>query len=238
MFHRGAGVGARRKRYVAGALWCALPLLSAVLLLGMTPGPAGDADGPAVLPGATRSDPTTTSPGVPAIADESRPNIVVIMLDDMRADDLDGPWMQQTRRLLGAQGVRFANTVVPLPLCCPARSSFLTGQYPHNHGVWAHSEPWGYPALDDRETLPVWLQRAGYNTAFLGKYLNDYRGQHPDTGAIDGTFYVPPGWSDWKASLASTARTTTGTPRSTTTGACAGSTGSTRRARTAGSASR
>ena len=179
----------------------ALPLLSAVLLLGMTPGPAGDADRPAQLPDATRSDPETTSPGVPTNTEEARPNIVVIMLDDMRADDLDGPWMQKTRRLLGAQGVRFANTFVPLPLCCPARSSFLTGQYPHNHGVWAHSEPWGYPALDDGETLPVWLQRAGYNTAFLGKYLNDYRGQDPDTEAINGTFYVPPGWSDWKASL-------------------------------------
>ncbi|HEU0285897.1 MAG TPA: sulfatase-like hydrolase/transferase, partial [Nocardioidaceae bacterium] len=113
----------------------------------MTPGPAGDADHPAQLSDAAPIEPETTSLGVPTGTKNTRPNIVVIMLDDMRADDLDGPWMQKTRRLLGAQGVRFANTFVPLPLCCPARSSFLTGQYPHNHGVWAHSEPWGYPAL-------------------------------------------------------------------------------------------
>jgi arylsulfatase A-like enzyme len=198
MFNTGLRLGARRRRIVAGALWCLPAVLTAALVLGMSPGPVGDPD--ASKPGDGHSRPRAGSPGVEVGAAADQPNIVVIMVNDMRADDLNGPWMRQTRRLLGSEGVRFANTFVPLPLCCPARSSFLTGQYPHNHGVWGHGPPWGFPAFDDAETLPVWLQQAGYNTAFLGKYLNGYRGHDPDAGADNG-FYVPPGWTDWKAAL-------------------------------------
>jgi arylsulfatase A-like enzyme len=200
MFNRATRRRARRGGVAVGALWALPPLISAVLLLGMTPGPAGDDAGSSPLD-AAEPDPRTMSPGRPGQVGDSQPNIVVLMLDDMRADDLNGPWMRETRRLLGAQGVRFVNTFVPLPLCCPARSSFLTGQYPHNHGVWEHVAPWGYPAFDDAETLPVWLQRAGYNTAFLGKYLNGYQGQHPDSGDVSDSYYVPPGWTDWKGAL-------------------------------------
>ena len=199
MFNTGSRLGARRRRIIAGALWCLPALVAATLVLGLAPGLLGDSDGSAES-GEGHSDPAAGSPVVPIRASADRPNIVVIMVDDMRADDTNGPWMRQTRRLLGAEGVRFANTFVPLPLCCPSRSSFLSGQYPHNHGVWAHGPPWGYPAFNDAETLPVWLQRAGYNTAFLGKYLNGYQGQDPDEDANSG-FYVPPGWTDWKAAL-------------------------------------
>jgi len=99
-------------------------------------------------------------------APAGRPNVVVIMADDMRKDDLR--WMPQTRRLIAGQGARFSNSFAPYPLCCPARASFLTGQYTHNHHVWSHREPYGFPSLDDSSTLPVWLQAAGYNTLFLG----------------------------------------------------------------------
>jgi N-acetylglucosamine-6-sulfatase len=206
-FDKGGTISARRRGVAVGVLWCIPALVAALVMLGTTPGPAGGPSDPAGGPTDSviaRTGPSSDAqsvPGQPAEVGRSQPNIVVIMLDDMRADDLNGPWMQKTNTLLGDAGVRFANTFVPLPLCCPARSSFLTGQYPHNHGVWEHDEPWGYPALDDDQTLPVWLQDAGYNTMFLGKYLNGYDGQDPETGDIDGSFYVPPGWSDWKASL-------------------------------------
>src|SRR5262245_21516251 len=199
MFNTGLCLGARRRRIIAGALWCLPAFLLAALVLGMSPGPAGNPDGSA-LSADGRSDPGAGSPGLLTRSAADQPNIVVIMVDDMRADDLHGPWMRQTRRLLGSEGVRFAHTFVPLPLCCPSRSSFLTGQYPHNHGVWGHGPPWGYPSFDDAETLPVWLQQAGYNTAFLGKYLNGYRGQEPDEDGNSG-FYVPPAWTDWRAAL-------------------------------------
>lgn len=129
-----------------------------------------------------------------------QPNLLVITVDDMREDEL--AWMPRTRALLGDAGVVFANSFSPYPLCCPARSSFLTGQYTHNHEVWSHQEPWGFQALRDRETLPVWLQRAGYETAFLGKYLNGYGSQPaPDGSAPRSTTYVPPGWDDWRGAI-------------------------------------
>lgn len=163
------------------------------------------------------SDPRTTAAGVAdalaspgarteavsrtaARRDDDRPNLLVITLDDMREDDLQ--WMPKTQRLLGRQGARFENAFAPYPLCCPSRSSFLTGKYTHNHHVWSHVAPWGFASLDDSETLPVWLQRAGYRTSFLGKYLNGYgRQPAPDGSSEHSTAYVPPGWDDWQASL-------------------------------------
>ena len=62
------------------------------------------------------------------------------------------------------QGVTFDNSFVNYSLCCPSRSTLLTGQYAHNHGVRGNQLPTGgysklAPTLGN--TLPVWLQRAG-----------------------------------------------------------------------------
>ncbi|MGH3444812.1 MAG: sulfatase family protein [Nocardioidaceae bacterium] len=127
-----------------------------------------------------------------------RPNIVVIMTDDARDDDLR--FMPNVRRLIEDQGVRFVNTFSPQPLCCPARASFLTGQYSHNHHVWSHVAPFGFRALRDQQTLPVWLHQAGYDTVFLGKYLNGY-GEQTRRNGQPSLHYVPPGWTDWRGSI-------------------------------------
>ena len=162
-----------------------LVLLTAVALL-----PVGVLDRPAPAAGET----TQASPSA------GQPNVVVITLDDMREDEL--AYMPRTRALLADQGVTFENSFAPYPLCCPARASFLTGLYTHNHEVWSHQEPWGFQALRDRQTLPVWLQQAGYDTVFLGKYLNGYGAQPaPDGSAPDSKTYVPPGWTDWRGAI-------------------------------------
>ncbi len=121
-----------------------------------------------------------------------RPNVVVVMADDMRADDLR--FMPHVRRLVAARGLTFGNSFSPYPLCCPARASFLTGQYPHNHGVLGNEAPYGFGAFDDRATLATSLQAAGYRTGFVGKYLNDY-GTVPSrvTGEPPGTTCRPGG---------------------------------------------
>ena len=62
-----------------------------------------------------------------------RPNVVVILTDDMRADDLR--YLPKTRRLLVDRGVRFSNAISPHPMCCPARAELVTGQYGQNNGV-------------------------------------------------------------------------------------------------------
>lgn len=146
------------------------------------------------------TDGSVTEPPSQVGDDRPRPNVVMIMVDDMRDDDLR--YMPLTQSLIGDQGVRFVNSLAPYPLCCPARASVLTGQYTHNHRVWSHKAPWGFAAFDDRSTLATWLQDAGYHTTYVGKYLNGYGTQAPfghDSGG--STSYVPPGWSDWRASI-------------------------------------
>ena len=134
----------------------------------------------------------------PLVAHGDRPNVLVIMTDDARDDDLR--FMPHVRRLIGDQGVRFSNAFSPQPLCYPARASVLTGQYSHNHKVWSQAPPFGFQALRDRSTLPVWLQDAGYDTSFLGKYLNGY-GRQPLRNGKPSLRYVPPGWTDWRGSV-------------------------------------
>ena len=65
----------------------------------------------------------------------------------------------------------------------------------HNHGVLGNRPPeGGYARLDTTEWLPVWLQRAGYHTLHIGKFLNRYGQDRPPEE-------VPPGWSEWYASV-------------------------------------
>jgi len=121
-----------------------------------------------------------------------RPNIVVIMTDDQTVENTRV--MTHTLELIGAQGVTFDNSIVTQAVCCPSRATFLTGQYPHNHGVRENSGPvGGYKALDHSNTLAVWLQSAGYVTGLIGKYLNGY-------GNVD-MVQVIPGWTEWYASI-------------------------------------
>jgi N-acetylglucosamine-6-sulfatase len=131
----------------------------------------------------------------PAIA-AGRPNVVVIMSDDQTMADMRG--MPQTQALIGAAGMTFRKNVVTFPVCCPSRATFLTGQYPHNHGVRGNTPPdGGYRKLDARNTLPVWLQAAGYVTGHIGKYLNGY-------GEVD-SLEVPPGYTEWYGALGESA---------------------------------
>jgi N-acetylglucosamine-6-sulfatase len=134
---------------------------------------------------------TGTAPVSIAVA-TARPNVVVIMVDDMNASAL--AYMPQVRSLIGTPGTTFANSVVSYSLCCPSRATFLTGQYAHNHEVLGNRPPdGGYAKLRAAETLPVWLRRAGYATGHVGKFLNGYGTQTPTE--------IPPGWTEWYGSV-------------------------------------
>ncbi|TIC89064.1 arylsulfatase [Nocardioides sp. GY 10113] len=126
-------------------------------------------------------------------AEPGRPNVLMITLDDAAPGDLR--FMPKVRRLLGEAGTTLTNAIDSTPLCAPSRATLLTGQYPHNHGTLAITgEHGGVTSFDDRDTLPVWLRDAGYDTLFVGKYLNGY-GEESDPTA------VPPGWTDWRAGV-------------------------------------
>lgn len=115
------------------------------------------------------------------------PDIVLIVTDDQRRDTMAA--MPQVRTRLAANGVTFKNGFVVTPLCCPSRASILTGLYPHSTGVYTNVYPGGgFAAFSDQSTLATWLDEAGYETALVGKYINEYTGT-----------YVPPGWDRWVA---------------------------------------
>jgi N-acetylglucosamine-6-sulfatase len=141
---------------------------------------------------ATAAVAAPTAAGAPAGTGMAKPNIVMIMVDDMNASAL--AYMPSVQSLIAGQGTSFDNSVVSYSLCCPSRSTFLTGQYAHNHGVLGNAPPdGGFAKLRGEETLPVWLGRAGYETAHVGKFLNGYGTANPTQ--------VPPGWREWYGSV-------------------------------------
>ena len=127
--------------------------------------------------------------------DEPPPNVVVIETDDQTQESIRV--MPNTLNLIGGQGVTFSNSFVNWSVCCPSRATLLTGQYSHNHGVLGNSAPLGgFDRLDSTNTLPVWLQGAGYYTGLIGKYLNRYETHRNDPGGP----LIPPGYSEWRGS--------------------------------------
>jgi arylsulfatase A-like enzyme len=100
-------------------------------------------------------------------AQRPRPNVLVIVTDDARAETLAA--MPKTRRWIGDAGVTFTNGFAPTPSCCPSRASIFSGRYVHNHGVLRQRLA-GH--LDQSTTLASYLKDAGYHTAMAGKFLN------------------------------------------------------------------
>lgn len=123
----------------------------------------------------------------PVEAAAQKPNIIVILTDDMRADDLR--FMPKTRKYFKSNGLKFTNAVSPHPLCCPARAELITGQYGQNNGVHYNSGANGGRAalINENNNIGSWLQDAGYRTGYFGKYLNGY----------DKTSSRPKGWNVW-----------------------------------------
>jgi len=136
----------------------------------------------------------------PGVAATSRPNVVILMSDDQRWDTI-GPkltpniWdnLVNTGPLFpDSVGTSFTNAFVPNPLCCPSRTSTLTGRYSHTTGVYSNAPPFGgFASFDDEHTIATDFRGGGYRTAMIGKYLNGYNASTED--------YIPPGWDRWFA---------------------------------------
>ncbi|KAI9033402.1 alkaline-phosphatase-like protein [Hyaloraphidium curvatum] len=113
----------------------------------------------------------------PADAEKRRPSIIVYVVDDLDVHMGSLESMPHVRARLLEKGTRWNNAVVTTALCCPTRSTFLTGLLAHNTNYTSTMEPYGgyEPFLTKgltKDYLPIWLRDAGYKTYFVGKLVN------------------------------------------------------------------
>ncbi len=118
---------------------------------------------------------------------DNRPNIIVVMTDDQSLYTILDSNQNLSTNIFGnliKNGTTFTNSFVVTSQCDPSRATFMTGQYPHNHGILTNDQ--GY-SFDHSNTLSVWLQNAGYKTSLVGKY---FPLTHSDK-------VIEPGWDNW-----------------------------------------
>lgn len=124
-------------------------------------------------------------------------NIVFILVDDQRFDFLGcagHPWLRTPHAdRLAREGARFQNCFVTTSLCSPSRASILTGQYAHSHGVINNFDQ----LRPGCRTFGEHLERAGYQTAFIGKWHMGDPNLEGNPLATDSSDMPQPGWQRW-----------------------------------------
>jgi len=130
----------------------------------------------------------------------SRPNIIIINMDDMGYGDIEPYGMTALPtpnfNQLTKQGTRFTHFNVGQPVCTASRAALLTGCYPNRVGMQGVLLPWDRHALNPKEeTLAALLKKAGYSTAMLGKWhLGNRAPYFPIHYGFDSFFGLP--WSN------------------------------------------
>jgi arylsulfatase A-like enzyme len=109
----------------------------------------------------------------------SAPNVLVFVTDDQRSDEMDV--MPAVRKAFAEGGTTFSHAFDETPQCCPSRASIFSGRMSHNHGVTTNTLR-AVSRFDQRATIERYLQAAGYKTAIVGKYFNEWYPDRPPLG--------------------------------------------------------
>jgi arylsulfatase A-like enzyme len=109
----------------------------------------------------------------PTVSLAGKPNILLIVTDDQREMSL-APVMPRTDGWFRSQGMEFTRAFATTPRCCPARVSFLTGLYAHNHGIYGEDVRASELAAVQPSMIQRTLHEAGYRTGLFGKFLNNW----------------------------------------------------------------
>jgi arylsulfatase A-like enzyme len=112
----------------------------------------------------------------PSRGQTSRPNVLIILTDDQRADSY--VTMPRTISTLRSEGTEYLNAIAVTPTCCPSRATIMSGQYPHNHGTKVSSAE-SAAVYNKANSLQADLKIAGYFTAITGKYFNGVQTNPP-----------------------------------------------------------
>jgi N-acetylglucosamine-6-sulfatase len=125
----------------------------------------------------------------PAPLEGPAPNVVLIIADGQRAEDVRR--MPNVQRLLAARGVTFTNAFASTAMGTPSRVTMLTGQNAFKTRFFDNGKPESeFTTFDATRTIPAWLRESGYVTSHVGKYAPG-RTLREEKGGI------PAGWSDW-----------------------------------------
>jgi uncharacterized sulfatase len=138
----------------------------------------------------------------PSFAAEQRPNIVIILADDLGYGGLGcyGQTRYQTPHLdrMAAEGAKLTHFNCPAPFCAPTRAALMTGRYPIRCGMTQNPAPDGGPAADavalpkSEITLAQIMKSAGYATGMVGKWhLGHKAGALPTERGFDEYYGVP-----------------------------------------------
>lgn len=117
-------------------------------------------------------DPAPHARAQTAAPPAGRPNVMVVLMDDMRGGEDSMVAMPNVIKWMRQEGTEFPEGYANTPLCCPERSTIWSGRYMHNHGVIDNHSG---ANLDTEWILPRYLQEAGYTTALAGKFLTDWQ---------------------------------------------------------------